>query len=68
MSDPARRHGLESFLAGATGHDDPGVTISVRGEAGLINLRANPGDAGLMDDAASILGQPLPLAGAELLE
>lgn len=62
MSDAARRHGLESFLAGMPGYDDPGITISVRDAAGLVNLRANPGDAALVDAAASVLGQALPLA------
>jgi len=61
MTDVARRHGVESFLATVPGNDDPGIKISVRGEAGLINLRANPGDAERVEAAASVLGQSLPL-------
>ena len=61
MSDAARRHGLESFLATASADAEPGVSLSVRGDAGVINLRGSPGNAEFLDAAAAVLGQPLPV-------
>ena len=60
---PARRHGLEAFLAERAGSSpaNPGITVTVRGDLGHINLRGNSSDAGFLGSVEQALGQPLPV-------
>ena len=58
-----RRHGLEPFLAERAGSSstNPGVTVTVRGDLGHINLRGRAPDATFSQPVEHELGQPLPV-------
>ena len=58
-----RRHGLEAFLAEPvrSRSGGPGVTVTVRGDLGHINLRGRASDDGFVRSAGQALGQALPV-------
>lgn len=60
---PLRRHGLEAFLAEPRGAaaSASGISITVRGDLGHINVRGRAADAGFVKAAGKALGQALPL-------
>ena len=63
MSEPiVRRHGLEPLMAGLSGKGpaDPGVSVTVRGDLGHINLRGRASNAEFMQPVERALGQALP--------
>jgi sarcosine oxidase subunit gamma len=57
-----RRHGLEPLLAELSGSRpaDPGVSVTIRGDLGHINVRGRSSDAGFVQPVGKVLGQPLP--------
>ncbi len=64
MSEPlVRRHGLEPLLAEFSGSPsaDPGVSVTIRGDLGHINVRGHANDAGFVQSVERALGQALPL-------
>lgn len=60
---PLRRHGLEAFLAepGEAAASETGISVTVRGDLGHINLRGRTADAGFVETAGKALGQALTL-------
>jgi sarcosine oxidase subunit gamma len=58
-----RRHGLEFLLAelGGSRMADPGVSVTIRGDLGHINLRGRASDAGFLPPVEKLLGQALPI-------
>lgn len=58
-----RRHGLESLLAGMPGSPsaDPGVSVTIRGDLGHINVRGNAEGTGFVKSVEQVLGQALPI-------
>lgn len=64
MSEPlVRRHGLEPFLVELSGAKmvDPGLSVTIRGDLGYINLRGRASDAGFVQSVGNVLGQALPI-------
>ncbi len=64
MPEPfLRRHGLEPFLAeqGGSLPPDPGVSVTVRGDLGYVNVRGRVSDASFVQPVEKALGQPLPV-------
>lgn len=55
------RHGLEAFLRDAPRDEDPGVTIRIVGDTGLVNLRGDVEDEAFAGAVRGILGNPLPV-------
>ena len=58
-----RRHGLESFLAACPVEEGTVADMAIRLLPGLghLNLRGDPGNAGFVSTAESVLGQTLPI-------
>lgn len=64
MSEPfVRRHGLEPLLQELSGARtaDPGVSVTIRGDLGHINVRGRASDAGFLQPVEKVLGQALPI-------
>ncbi len=64
MSEPiVRRHGMESLLAEMpeSPSADRGVSVTIRGDLGHINVRGRGTDAGFVQSVEQVLGQALPL-------
>lgn len=59
-----RRHGLELLLPGlaGSGSAQPGITVTVRGDLGHINIRGRTEDNGFVRSVERELGQALPAA------
>jgi sarcosine oxidase subunit gamma len=63
MSEPiVRRHGLEPLLAelSGAGPAEPGVSVTIRGDLGHINVRGRASNAAFVQPLEQALGQALP--------